>query len=153
MAALELVVFGTIAFSVLCWAAAETLTSRALWTLGIMLMLVHAVTAFMAFYGGSHVVARDQTMRQTQALTGITFPGGIYVNYIFLAVWIADAAWWWARPASYATRRRWLSWTVRGFIFFVIFNGAVVFADGWARVIGGCAVAAVIIGATARWVR
>jgi hypothetical protein len=147
MTAVELVVFGTIALAVWCWALAEIFRQRALWAAGAVLALVHSVAAFITFYDGSHAVARAETMRGTAALTGIEFSGGIYINYLFLAVWLTDAAWWVLRPHAYQQRPRALSFAIRGFIFFIIVNGAVVFADGWARAIGGTAVAVALLGA------
>jgi len=136
MLAVEIAVFYTITAAVLCWAVAEALASRVFWTAGALLALLHSAAAFVVFYEGSHETARAETMRQTAELTGLEFSGGIYVNYLFLLVWLADAAWWWVAPASYKARPRALALAVRGFIFFVIVNGAVVFADGWARVVG-----------------
>jgi hypothetical protein len=138
-------VFGSIALAVALWAVAEIAGSRGLWTAALALTLFHSVAAFHTFYGGSHAVARQETARQTAALTGVDFSGGIYVNYLFLVVWSVDAAWWWALPAGYARRPRWLSAAIRGFIFFIILNGALIFADGWARVVGAAAVSAVVI--------
>jgi hypothetical protein len=147
MTAAELVVFVTVAAAVVCWSAAEVSRSRALWTAGASLMVVHAAAAFGVFYDWSHATARDATMRQTATLTGLEFAGGIYVNYLFLAVWVMDAAWWWLSKPSYESRPRWLAIASRGFIFFIMLNGAVVFADGWARVLGTAAVSAALIGA------
>jgi hypothetical protein len=140
----EVAVFGTIAVSVMCWAAAEALRSRALWAAGALLMLVHAIAAFGVFYDWNHSVAQELTSQQTAALTGIEFAGGIYVNYVFVAAWILDAAWWLFASDSYESRPPWLAFAVRGFIFFIMLNGAVVFADGWARLIGSLAVAVVV---------
>jgi hypothetical protein len=147
MAALEIAVFVTIAAAVICWGLAEALASRLLWTAGAILAVVHSAAAFGVFYGWSHETARVQTMRQTAALTGVDFPGGIYINYLFLSAWLADAAWWWASPRSYEMRSDWVSRAVRGFIFFIIVNGAVIFADGMARLIGLLAVSLAIAGA------
>jgi hypothetical protein len=136
MLAVEIAVFYTIAGAVLCWAFAEAFASRVFWTGGALLALVHSAAAFVWFYGGSHETARVETTRQTAALTGVDFSGGIYLNYLFLLVWLGDAAWSWIAPASYRVRPRAVALAVRGFIFFIIVNGAVVFADGWARVVG-----------------
>lgn len=152
MSAAELLVFGTIAVAVITWALAEVFASRLLWSAGAVLTVVHSVVAFVVFYDGSHATARAETMRQTATLTGIEFAGGIYVNYAFLVVWTTDAVWWWMAPHSYAARPKWVSWAVRGFIFFIILNGAVIFADGWARVTGVAAVATVLLNASMpRW--
>jgi hypothetical protein len=144
MSAVELGVFGTISAAVICWAAAEALANRTLWSAAALLALINSAAAFMTFYDGQHDVARVETARQTAALTGIAFTGGIYVNYLFLFVWTVDAAWWHVGPASYARRSRALSLAIRGFIFFIILNGAVIFADGWARVVGVASVMLVV---------
>ena len=146
-------VFGTVSASVVAWAVGEVVRSRWAWALGAVLMVVHSVSAFVTFYNGSHDVARMETMRQTAALTGLEFSGGIYINYVFLLVWLADAAWWVAAPASYAQRSGALSFAIRGFIFFIIVNGAVVFADGWARVLGVLAVSATTVQIVRAWHR
>jgi hypothetical protein len=138
-------VFVTVAGSVLAWAAGEWLRSRVAWSLGAFLAVAHALLAFAVFYGWSHAVAREATARQTAALTGLSFAGGIYVNYVFLLVWLGDAVWWWAAPRSRAARPGWVSATIRGFIFFIIVNGAVVFADGLARLLGIVAVSVVAV--------
>jgi hypothetical protein len=138
-------VFATISAAVAAWALAEILRSRVLWAAGAALAAIHSVAAFGVFYNWSHDTARELTMRQTAALTGVNFSGGIYVNYAFLAVWIADAVWRLAAPMSYQRRPRTLTLAVHGFIFFIIVNGAVVFADGWARILGGVAVSAVAL--------
>jgi hypothetical protein len=150
MPALEIAVFATISAAVLCWALGEALQSRAFWTSGALLALIHSVAAFVVFYGGSHETARVETMRQTAALTGIEFSGGIYLNYVFLVVWLADAAWWWVAPVSYRARARAVSFAIRAFIVFIIVNGAVVFADGWARIVG---LVALLVAAAGTWHR
>lgn len=143
--ATTLVVYATISAAVLCWAAGIIRKSRGWWTLGAMLALVHSAAAFGVFYGWSHTTAQGQTAAQTLALTGVDFAGGIYLNYLFLAVWLGDMGWWWLSPATYRTRPRVVSVAVHGFLFFVIVNGAIVFADGWARVVGVLAVSAVLL--------
>lgn len=132
----DIAVFYTISAAVLCWAAGEAYRSRVFWSAGALLALLHSMAAFVLVYDGSHDTARAETTRQTAALTGVEFSGGIYVNYLFLIVWLGDAAWWWLAPGSYRARPRVLELVIRGFILFIIVNGAVVFADGWARVVG-----------------
>ena len=149
----EIAVFGSIAVGVVCWAIGEAGRSRFWWTSGAVLALLHSIAAFGLFYGWSHDTARRLTARQTAALTGIDFGAGIYVNYVFLLVWLADAAWWWTSPRTYARRSRWLSSIVRAFIFFVVVNGAVIFADGLARLVGTLCVAVVLLAWTSRYLR
>jgi hypothetical protein len=142
MTFVDLAVFVSIAAGVVCWALGEARRSRLWW--------IHSIAAFSLFYGWSHETARRLTAQQTAALTGVDFAGGIYVNYLFLSVWLADAAWWWASPGTYAQRPRALSLSIRGFIFFIIINGAVIFADGLARLVGVVCVAIVLLAWTAR---
>ena len=145
----QAIVFGSISAAVIAWALAEFLRSRWLWAAGATLAAIHSAAAFDVFYNWSHATARELTMRQTAALTGVNFAGGIYVNYVFLGVWIADAAWRLVAPKSYETRPRPLTLATHGFIFFIIVNGAVIFADGWARVVGAAATSLVIF----QWLR
>ena len=72
----------------------------------------------------SHAAAWEHT-RQVGG-----YGDGIFVNYAFALVWLADVVWVWVSPGSYLTRPRWLHWAVHGFLAFVVVNAAVVFA-GW----------------------
>ncbi len=106
------------------------------WTLGCALMLVHTGCAFHFVHGWSHAAAYEDTARQTGELLGVAYGGGLYWNYAFLLVWLADVVWWWAAPAGYVTRSLWVGCVVQGFLAFMAFNGAVVFAAGWVRWVG-----------------
>jgi hypothetical protein len=139
----ELAVFGTIAGATLAWAAAECLRSRVMWTMGALLATTHSAAAFGVFHGWSHRAAVVATAQQTAALTGVSWGGGIFFNYAFIAIWLADAIWWWLSPGTYRARSRTIDIVVRGFLFFMFFNGAIVFADGWMRVLGIAAVGVV----------
>lgn len=141
---LSLLVFVTISAAVVAWALAERFSSRLFWAVGAALTTIHSAAAFHVFYEWSHSTARELTTQQTATLTGITFSGGIYVNYLFLLVWDADALWWCLHRDSYLRRPRWLSHSVRGFLFFIIVNGAVIFADGYARLLGAVATMSVL---------
>jgi hypothetical protein len=64
--------------------------------------------------------------RQTAELFGVRWGGGLYVNYVFTAIWAADVAWVWWDEAGYRKRAKWVSAAVHGFLAFMFFNGAVV---------------------------
>jgi hypothetical protein len=145
MSAAEFVVFASISVSVICWAVGEGMRSRRAWMAGALLALTHSIAAFGVFYQWTHATAERLTTEQAARLTGATVAGGIYVNYLFLAVWLADAVWWSTRPATYETRPRAVSFAIRAFIFVIVVNGAIVFADGIARVIGIAGVGFVIM--------
>lgn len=134
------------------WAWAEILKisgtghlarARGLYTAALVLALGHAAMAFEVAYSWSHRVAMESTAAQTAALTGIRWGGGIFVNYLFLAVWTADAIRWWAAPAGYTNRRLPVDRLRLAFFLFMFINGAIVFAGTTARLIGVPAVAAV----------
>jgi hypothetical protein len=141
----QIAVFGTIAFATIAWALAICLRSRAWWTVGALAALVHVAAAFHVFHHWSHRSALVATAQQTGDLTGVFRGEGVFFNYAFLVVWLADTAWWWLSPSSHETRSRGVSTFIHGFLFFMFVNGAVVFADGWMRVIGIIAVGAVSI--------
>src|SRR6185503_2577121 len=107
------VVRATMLMSTVAWAWAEVLKirrphqvepARRLWTAALALALIHAGLAFDVAYQWSHQAAFLDTARRTAAVTGIVWGGGIFVNYLFLALWLADAVWWWVAPAAYLRR-------------------------------------------------
>ena len=98
-----------------------------IWTLGCVLAWVHIAVAFHLGHGWSHEAAWEHTRK----VGG--YGDGIFVNYAFALVWLADVVWVWALPGSYRARSRWLNWTIHGFLAFVVFNAAVVFGSWESR--------------------
>ena len=136
------------------WAAAEILKlwrprqvepTRRLWTIAAALAWLHAGAAFHQVYGWSQATAVDATARQTAALFGLAWGGGLFVNYAFLAMWAVDAAWWWMAPASHQQRSPIVERARRWIFVFMFVNGAIVFAAGPARLAGVAAVSAVCV--------
>ncbi|MGH9315055.1 MAG: hypothetical protein ACRD09_06370 [Vicinamibacterales bacterium] len=154
-----ILVQGTIALAIVTWAGAEYLkqrrppdheaAARTLWTAGALLLVAHTIAAFHFVYGWSHRAAAAETARQTAELTGLRWAGGLFVNYAFLVVWVADAAWWWAAPASYRNRPAAIRTAMLAFFVFMFVNGGILFADGAMRALCAAAVAAVLW----RWYR
>lgn len=114
-------------------AAKRSRLSRTFHTLGCLAFLMHVACAFALHHHWSHAAAYADTARQTAQLTGWHWGGGLYINYLFAAVWFAESLWSWMRPAHSLRRHAWISRAVRGFFLFMIFNGAVVFVTGPAR--------------------
>jgi hypothetical protein len=146
------IVRATILVGTVLWAWAEMLKirrprelepARMLWTAGVALAIVHAAAAFAVAYGWNHDAAVAGTARQTAAVTGIAWGGGLFANYLFLTLWLADAAWWWAAPAAYLRRPMALERGRLALFLFMFLNGAVIFASPAARMVGVPAVAAV----------
>lgn len=150
------VLLTTIWASVLAWSAAEVLRrggpgratrARAVYTAGAVLMVAHTIAAF-AFHGWSHDAAFAETARRTEQLTGVASGAGLYLNYLFVALWCADAAWWWIAPARYAARARAVDLAIFAFFVFMVLNGAVIFATSPMRVAGAAAVLAAVAART-----
>jgi hypothetical protein len=95
--------------------------ARFVWTLGFITLVIHVLIAFGVAHGWSHEAAVEHVRK----VGG--FGGGIVVNYLFAAVWLADLIWWWANPVGHANRPRWVGWVVHGFLAFVVVNATVVF--------------------------
>lgn len=104
--------------------------------LGFVVFLAHVACAFSFFHGWSHAAAYADTAQQTAAQFGWNSGGGLYVNYAFALVWFGELAWATAAAPSFAVRPRWITTGVRAFLYFMIFNGAVVFAHGAMRWFG-----------------
>jgi len=116
--------------------ASWRLRARRIWTFACLAFLAHVLCAFAYFHHWSHTEAYRETARQTAALTGRSWGGGIYFNYLLAALWIADVSWWWLAPQSFDRRPRWLTIAWHVFFFFIVFNGTIVFGRGPVRVLG-----------------
>lgn len=123
-----------------------------LFTLGAAVFTAHVVLAFVVHYQISHQVALEEVARQTESLTGVSTGFGLYLNYLFSALWILEASWWWASPATYAARPVALTAAIHGFFLFMIVNGAVVFVP-WPRRALGLAILLVCLTAVGRRLR
>lgn len=110
--------------------------ARSVWTLGCVFFVAHVACAFSYYHGWSHAAAYGETARQTAELTGMHWGGGIFLNYLMGALWIADVLWWWMSPESFARRASSLTRLWHGFALFMVFNGTVVFGNGPVRWLG-----------------
>lgn len=120
---------------------------RAAWTAGCGLLLLHFAAAFHFVHDWRHAAAEAETARRTKDLLGWEFGGGVYFNYAFALLWLADVAWWWAAPRSRRQRPVAAAVLLHGFMLLIWINGAVVFVDGPIRWVGAAALAAATIGA------
>jgi hypothetical protein len=102
--------------------------ARIAWTLGCLFYLAHVACAFHFYHGWSHAAAYRHTAERTVAVVGWNWGGGIYFNYAFTVVWLADAVVWWRR--SDRAKPGWLEAVAQAFLWFVVFNATVVFGHG-----------------------
>lgn len=109
---------------------------RWLTTIGCVCLLGHILSAFHFRHDWSHAIARADTARQTAALTGWNWGGGIYVNYAFALVWLAIVVRLWTGGLTARRSRAGRSWVVRACFLFMFLNAAVVFVSGPARWVG-----------------
>ena len=110
--------------------------ARWAWTVGGIAYLGHIASAFHFYHHWSHGAAYQETARQTAAMVGLNWGGGIYFNYVFTLAWLAVVAWWWCDPQWHACRSRLLSRCWHSLFLFMVFNGAVVFGHGPVRWLG-----------------
>ena len=154
--ALDGALFATIWLSVLLFVAGEAGKRAALarrgprpwawpvWSLGAVLCGVHMLLAMGLRHAWSHQDAIRSTAVQTEAVYGINWGGGVYVNYAFLAIWTAEVCWWRSRPGQYFGRPAAATWMLRAFYLTVWVNAAVVFASG-PRAVAGALLMAVLL--------
>jgi hypothetical protein len=108
------------------------------WTFscGALLCAIHVAIAMSVTYRWNHEAAIAATARQTMAVYGLNWGGGVYLNYAFVAVWLLDA-WWWRRfPSRDGRQHRAITWMIRVFFLVMILNAAVIFAGGARRIAG-----------------
>jgi hypothetical protein len=110
--------------------------SRAIWTAGCLLFLAHVACAFHFYHDWSHATAFESTATQTEEQLGMRFGEGIYFSYLFMLLWVGDAAWQWLSPTSYQRRSKALTIGLLSYMAFIAFNGAAVFEGGVTRWVG-----------------
>jgi hypothetical protein len=114
------------------------------YAVGAFLCAIHIGVAMKTAHAWSHEAAIAATARQTMAVYGVNWGGGVFVNYAFVAVWLADAWRWRRQPAGrrrHADGERVITWMTRVFFLVIILNGAVIFASGTRRIAGALLVA------------
>jgi hypothetical protein len=112
---------------------------------GLALLITHIAIAIFHHHGGDHAAAVAETARLTEAVYGVAWGGGVYVNYAFVAAWAAYL-WWWRRDGDVVIDSRRASVVViRCLLFVLILNALVVFASPLTRPLG------VIICAVLLW--
>jgi len=122
--------------------------ARRLWSAGAGLMILHICAAFAYVHAWSHAAAAEATAAETLAVTGSSFGGGVWFNYVFLVLWVADAIWWWLAERGYLARSKWIDALVYGFMIFIAFQATVVFEAGvvrWGGVVATVALACVAL--------
>ncbi len=134
--ALALYVVGLTLLTGAMQSPARLVWARRAWTAGCLLFLVHIASAFQFYHHWSHRSAYAVTAQQTAEVVGVAWGGGLYANYVFTLLWVAEVIWWWGGLDRYSSQPRVLKWAVQGFLGFMAFNATVVFGTGTARWLG-----------------
>lgn len=110
-------------------------TTRALWTIAVIALGAHFVSAYHFYHSWSHAAAYTETARQTAEVFRINWGGGLFINYALLSIWTIDVSLWWANGIeSYRRRTPWsLVMTWHSILIFILFNATVVFKTGAVR--------------------
>ena len=111
---------------------------------GLVACVMHILIAMAHRHHWSHDAAVLETARQTAAVYGLAWGGGVYVNYLFVGVWLAQLAWWRIAPRHLNQRPTWVVWVERVFYLVIIVNAAVIFAEPDRRLAGAAVTAALI---------
>jgi hypothetical protein len=109
--------------------------ARLAWTAGCAAYLGHVISAFNFYHGWSHTAAYRETARRTAEIFGVNWGGGLFVNYLFTAAWVAGVIWRW-KPESYQRRPRFFEALWRSLFLMMVFSASVVFETGLARWVG-----------------
>ena len=110
--------------------------ARLAWTVACVSLLAHVASAFHFYHGWSQEAALRETARQTAAVVGLDWGGGLYINYATVLFFLVDVIWWWRGFEAYRRRPRLLVVLWQAFLIFIIFNATVVFKTGPLRWIG-----------------
>jgi hypothetical protein len=123
----------------------DSILARWLWLAACLLYLLHVLAAFHYFHHWSHQAAVAHVEQQSG------FGPGIYFSHAFGLVWLVDALWWCGHPNGHARRPAWIGWSVHGFLAFLTFNAAVVYATGVMRIMGIVLFSLLLLTTVARW--
>lgn len=116
------------------------------WCFGVIACGIHILIAMGSHHHWSHASAVADTARQTEDVYGLAWGGGVYVNYVFVMVWLSELVWWRLAPQRYLNQPAWSRWALRGFYLVVVANAAVIFAAP-DRLVAGIAVTAALVAA------
>jgi hypothetical protein len=113
------------------------------WLIGAVLVWGHIVASYALVHHWDHAAAIEATARQSAEVTGIRAGWGVYVNFVFAAVWLAYSL-------LLLRSRRLVPWLDRSVFWFtaaIVFSAAVVFESGAVRFLTMAAFVALLVAA------
>jgi hypothetical protein len=114
------------------------------WTVGCIVYLVHVAFAFQFLHHWSHTAAVEHAARRTLEVTGFEFGAGIYANYAFTLLWVADVVLWWRRSLAGKPIAPLHYWLVQAIFGFMMFNATVVFGPAFWKWVAVAALVAIL---------
>lgn len=127
-------VVGSVVFAFARGRLGRDSATRVLWTIAVVSLIAHFISAYEFYHHWSQQSAYLDTARQTDAVVGLDWGGGLFINYAFIIIWTIDVSWWWLRGLTSYRSRPWplvAAW--HGFLIFILFNATVIFKDGLVR--------------------
>lgn len=94
------------------------------WAASWALCLVHVLFAYHFEHHWSQAAALRHTAELTDKVVGVYWSGGLYINYLFLAVWAGDVL-------KCCRRQEPSGIGMQLVTAFMMFNATVVFGPGW----------------------
>lgn len=126
--------------------------ARLIWTAACAIFVLHVAAAFHFVHHWSNASAIRATADQTRQILGFSVGGGLYASYAFLVLWIFDVIIWWAAP-DWREKQRGIRTVLIGFMAFIAFNAAVIFAlapSRWVSLMVTLALIALVISRVAQ---
>jgi hypothetical protein len=109
------------------------------WAIGCAYLWLHVALVYHLMHAWSH----DSAFNHIRNAGGMG--EGLYMNYAFMGLWLADAIWLNFAESSYWRRPSWIGWFVHGYLFFMVFNAMVPYGTWVGRsVFAGFAIVAII---------
>ncbi|HET6325960.1 MAG TPA: hypothetical protein VFG04_14885 [Planctomycetaceae bacterium] len=118
--------------------------ARWAWTVGFAIYLVHVAFAFQFLHHWSHAAAVEHAARRTFEVVGFEFGAGLYFNYVFTLLWLADVVLWWRRSLAGRVASPAYYWTVQAIFAFMMFNATVVFGPAFWKWVAVGALAVIV---------
>jgi hypothetical protein len=123
--------------------------SNAIYLLGAGMMVIHILMAYRLAHDWSHEIALEHTANETERVVGFRLASGLYVNFVFAAVFLGDAFWRVCVGVPGSRRPRGVAVAIDTFLLAIVIMATIVFEAGMVRWLSVLAVATI----TARAVR
>src|SRR5262245_61980627 len=92
-------------------------SARWSWTVACVCLCIHVIFAYHFYHRWSQESAFQETSRQTAAVVGLEWGGGLYFNYALIGGWLVDVIWWWRHLDLYQRRSSFVTAIWQGFLF------------------------------------